>query len=102
MMDEVDEGIAAAACRIAPILRDLGVTWSPAPGRNRIMPQRIVPDVADVALVLRRLVNDLTPGTRLQQGCMAVEWTDDADGGPDEHICFSVVVHTAPAPAAVK
>lgn len=102
MMDELDRGIAAAAGKMAPILRNLGVTWGPEPGLKQILPQRIVPDVADVALVLRRLVDDLQPGTRLQEGCMAVEWTDSADTGPEEHISFSVVVHTAPAPPLAK
>lgn len=102
MMDDLDHSIAAAAAKIAPILRDQGASWPAPSGSKRqpsIMPQRFAPEPADVALVLRRLVDDLKPGTRLEDCGMVVEWLDRHDTGPDDHISFSVIVHTAPAPA---
>jgi hypothetical protein len=72
--------IALAANRAAEVFAEHGWTWA--------LPEdptgRFIPTGADIALSIRRKVDDLTPGTRIDSGRIAVEWVDDAEHGPGE------------------
>lgn len=94
-MTPTDDVIARAARAIAPHFAAHDIRWAGWDGTRTL----VVPGEAEIALALKEMVGQVTPGGRVDSGHLVVEWPlEDVDGGTPMPGVIRILFHLADVP----